>query len=96
MSYRKINKAKAIDLYTSGYSEDEIAQQFACARTTIIDVLTEAGVYVPASEGKKKIDKGKIRALRKAGWLLSEIALDCYCSIADVEEVLNETQNNPA
>lgn len=91
-----INKQKVVDLYESGYTEDEIAGMFNCRTRTILDILIEANVYKYAPQGKRKVDKGKIRALRKAGWLLSEIAFDCYCSVAEVEEVLNETQNNPA
>lgn len=38
----------------------------------------------------KAVDRGKIRALRKAGWRLKEIAVDCHCTEECVKVVLNE------
>ena len=38
----------------------------------------------------KPIDKGKIGALRKAGWTVAEIADEMKCSNATVYKVLNE------
>ena len=37
---------------------------------------------------KKKADKGKIWALREAGWTIKDIALDVGCSVGTVHRVL--------
>lgn len=40
----------------------------------------------------KPIDKGKIGALRKAGWTVAEIADEMKCSAPTVRKVLSEIQ----
>lgn len=46
-----------------------------------------------AKKGDKKIDRGKIRALKKAGWKAWEIASECHCSEATVYNVLKEAED---
>lgn len=43
------------------------------------------------ADGKKNedIDKGKVKALRTAGWTLKDIAEDVGCSTDDVRQILN-------
>lgn len=43
-----------------------------------------------ATKKTQPIDKGKIGALRKAGWAIAEIADEMKCSNATVYKVLNE------
>ena len=43
-----------------------------------------------ATKKAQPIDKGKIGALRKAGWAIAEIADEMKCSNATVYKVLNE------
>lgn len=46
-----------------------------------------------AKKGDKKIDRGKIKALKKAGWKAWEIASECKCSEATVYNVLKEAED---
>lgn len=39
----------------------------------------------------KCVDSGRAKALRKAGWNLYDIAVDCHCTEECVREVLNVT-----
>lgn len=36
------------------------------------------------------LDKGKMLALRKAGWSLTEIAGECHCAVSTVSRILAE------
>lgn len=51
------------------------------------------GLLANPKKGDKKIDRGKIRALKKAGWKAWEIASECKCSEATVYNVLKEAQD---
>lgn len=46
----------------------------------------------PPSPGKRKIDVGKIKALRKAGWSARDIAIDVGCSEATVYNHLKKME----
>ena len=39
----------------------------------------------------RDIDRGKVKALYKAGWKTKEIADECKCSVATVYKIVNET-----
>lgn len=56
----------------------------------ILGLLTEG----KAKKGDKKIDRGKIKALKKAGWKAWEIASECHCSEATVYNVLKEAEED--
>ena len=51
---------------------------------------TETKAKPKATKKTQPIDKGKIGALRKAGWAIAEIADEMKCSNATVYKVLNE------
>ena len=51
------------------------------------------GMLANPKKGDKKIDRGKIRALKKAGWKAWEIASECKCSEATVYNVLKEAED---
>lgn len=52
------------------------------------------GLLANPKKGDKKIDRGKIRALKKAGWKVWQIASDCQCSEATVYNVLKEAEED--
>ena len=41
---------------------------------------------------RRALDKGKIRALRKAGWTIMEIAKEMGCSSSSVSKILSEKE----
>ena len=44
----------------------------------------------PKPKRQKKIDTGKILALKAVGWKEADIARDCDCEVSTVEKVINE------
>lgn len=44
-------------------------------------------------EDSAKVDKGKIKALARAGWTVNAIAIDCHCSEQCVVETLGGLEN---
>lgn len=52
------------------------------------------GLLANPKKGDKKIDRGKIKALKKANWKVWQIAEECKCSEATVYNVLKEAEEN--
>lgn len=69
--------------------KDEILEFCRKKQTTTKKAL--APIETPESNKPvKPIDKGKMLALRKAGWNLKDIAEDVGCSISTVSKTLSE------
>lgn len=84
--HSRLSWDKMIDLYKQGYDPNEIAKMYGYKNGEYITAkLRQAGVY-----RSNKIDKGKVFALRKAGWTVRDIAMECVASIEQIEEVLND------
>lgn len=87
MAYKsKITLDKMIELYNQGHGTNDIAKMYGYKNDEYItSKLKQAGVYKA-----NRLDTGKILALRKAGWSIKDIAMDCVASIEQIEEVLND------
>lgn len=84
--HSRLSWDKMIDLYKQGYEPNEIARMYGYKNGEYITAkLRQAGVY-----RSNKIDTGKVFALRKAGWTVRDIAMECVASIEQIEEVLND------
>lgn len=91
MADRKtIDLKHAAKLYESGMPVKEIAIEVGASdRGYLVNRLRAMG-YKDASllPGGIRIDRGKIKALAKAGWNDEEIAHDMYIDVSHVREVL--------
>jgi predicted transcriptional regulator len=77
-------------MHNSGYSAREIAEAVGAKRPDYIrKILADANLVEVRASGKY-IDKGKIIALRKAGWNISSIAFEMCMTRKEVEEILHE------
>lgn len=75
------------ELYLQGMEPDEIRERFGYkSEDYIIQKLRQARVYV---HNRKKVDEGKIKALHRAGWSISEIAEEEQLREPVIREVLN-------
>ena len=89
-----MKKAKAsipqmVELYLQGLEPDEIKEELGYSSAEYItQKLRDAKVY---DSSRKRIDKGKIKALRKAGWSIQDIAEEEQLPESIIREVLNET-----
>lgn len=83
---RRLDRQKICDLWKQEYSIAEIAAETGANSTSVAQILRDAGLY----SGKSKVDKGKIRALRKAGWNISAIAHEMWLPAETIKGVLNE------
>ena len=84
---RKLDRQKICDLWNQGLSINEIATNVGARSISYIaQILRDAGLY----SGKSPIDKGKIRALRKAGWNIPAIAHEMWLPAETIKGVLNE------
>lgn len=80
----RLSLDKMIELYQQGYEPNEIAKQYGYKNGEYItSKLRQAGVYKAS-----RLDTGKILALRKAGWNVRDIAMECVASIDQIEGVL--------
>ena len=74
------------ELYRGGMSTEEIAQAHGYKNDKYIrERLKQIGLY-----DNNRIDVGKIRALRKAGWTISAIAFEMATTGEKVKEILEE------
>ena len=83
---RKLDRQKIYDLWKQELSIDDIAAEVGGKSSSVAQILREAGLY----SGKAPVDKGKIRALRKAGWNISAIAHEMWLPAETIKGVLNE------
>lgn len=85
---KKLDHDKIRELYKEGYSFNEIATAVGAKSTLYIQqILKQSGLWT----GHKEIDTGKIKALRKAGWSITDIVFEMGLPAETVKEVLNET-----
>jgi len=81
---KKYDHQKIIEMYNAGKTEREIAKEIGIGHKYIRSILIRHGII----EAQHHIDKGKIKALHRAGWTAEEIAADMYIEAEQVREVL--------
>lgn len=84
---RTLDRKKIFEMYEQGFSLMEIADAVGARSTTYIQTL------IREADGRGKvvnIDKGKIHALRKAGWSIADIVFEMGLPPEKVREVLSE------
>ena len=79
-----------IDLRLQGMLVKDIAAQIGCSKSAVMYVLGKNGLTKEALENGTWIDKGKIGALRRAGWSALAISVDMYLPIETVEKAIKE------
>ena len=84
-----IDKDRVVELHKAGLRNGEFAKEVGCSPGRVTNILKE----MKEKPRYKKvdlatIDKGKIGALWRAGWPLSEIAIEMRCEKEDICAVL--------
>ena len=54
------------------------------------NIVITAETHEKSKPKTAPLDKGKMLALRKAGWSLTEIAGECHCAVSTVSRILAE------
>ena len=81
---RRLPIEEMVRLYESGLDADEIGKMYGYKNGEYIRAkLRQAGVYKA-----KRLDRGKVFALYKAGWKVRDIALDLDTTDDVIKEVL--------
>ena len=52
------------------------------------DIKVKKGALVPPIDDVRGVDAGRVKALRKGGWDVRNIAIDCGCTERAVREIL--------
>lgn len=78
-----VNKEEVIRLHKTGMKDSHIAKQIGCSAARVYNILVEKGLK------KKRIDKGKVWALYRAGWSLDMISDEMSCDEERITEILN-------
>ena len=84
MNMPKVKPAEVIAMYEKGYTTSEIAERYGVSRSHVRKTLSDTGKYQP----ENGVDKGKVRALWKAGWSIQKIMYDCECTEAEAREII--------
>jgi hypothetical protein len=77
--------------YTNGVTAKEIAVEYGYTDVkAVMKKINKLENEGKIDRGKKYIDRGKIRALHKAGWSISKIAYEMDCSESRIENIIGE------
>lgn len=83
-----------VQAYKNGASITKIQMTYHIGKLKIDKILEEEGLKVtkPLYQDKppKKLDKGKVGALRRAGWSFEKIADEMFTSVGNVKLVYEE------
>lgn len=87
---KKKEQSKPIDIdelikyYNEGYTSVQLAEKFDCSQKRISTAL--ANMCLSA----RKVDLGRVRALKKAGWTECDILTDIKCTKERLERALKD------
>ena len=85
---RRLDVDKMIELYNLGFEPEEIGKEYGYKNGEYITTkLRQAGVYK-----SKRLDKGKVMALHKAGWSNQAIAFEMITTVEEIERALNDSR----
>ena len=85
-----IDKNEVYELFKTGKRNGEIAKMTGCSPSRVSNIVREMKLEEERRKNgnKKDIDKGKVGALYRARWPLSEIAKEMNCNKEDIISVL--------
>ena len=86
---RRIDWDRVIQMHRQGFTDNEIASEVGARDPRYIRELLRR-LLSHEELSQTTIDKGKIKALRNAGWTISAIAFEMQLSAETIKEVLNE------
>ena len=86
---RRIDWDKVVQMHRQGFTDNEIASEVGARDPRYIRELLRR-LLSKEELSQTTIDRGKIKALRNAGWTISAIAFEMQLSAETIKEVLNE------
>ena len=86
---RRIDWDRVVQMHRQGFTDNEIASEVGARDPRYIRELLRR-LLSKEELSQTTIDKGKIKALRNAGWTISAIAFEMQLSAETIKEVLNE------
>ena len=86
---RRIDWDKVVQMHRQGFTDNEIASEVGARDPRYIRELLRR-LLSKEELSQTTIDRGKIKALRNAGWTISAIAFEMQLPAKQIKEVLNE------